>query len=116
MNKPAARISALSLSMLLFVGCATTSVAPTSSPAQQAAIALLEQGKPRDAAQQLEHMRHYLASWHTALVREDWFNGHLRAQGLGGYYGLWAFEAAAAAKHLGLERSALTHWVMPPAP
>lgn len=54
MNKPAARISALSLSMLLFVGCATTSVAPTSSPAQQAAIALLEQGKPRDAAQQLE--------------------------------------------------------------
>jgi len=54
MNKPAARISALSLSMLLFVGCATTSVAPTSSPAQQAAIALLEQGKPREAAQQLE--------------------------------------------------------------
>lgn len=54
MNKPVARISALSLSMLLFVGCATTSVAPTSSPAQQAAIALLEQGKPRDAAQQLE--------------------------------------------------------------
>ena len=40
MNKPVARISALSLSMLLFVGCATTSVAPTSSPAQQAAIAL----------------------------------------------------------------------------
>ena len=69
-----------------------------------------------DAAQQLEHLRHYLASWHGALVREDWFNGHLRAQGLGGYYGLWAFEAAAAAKHLGLERSALAHWVMPPAP
>lgn len=54
MNKPAARISALSLSMLLFVGCATTSVTPTSSPAQQAAIALMEQGKPREAAQQLE--------------------------------------------------------------
>ena len=54
MNKSAARISALSLSMLLFVGCATTGVAPTSSPAQQAAIALLEQGKPREAAQQLE--------------------------------------------------------------
>lgn len=55
MNKSvAARISALSLSMLLFVGCATTSVAPTTSPAQQAAIALLEQGKPREAAQQLE--------------------------------------------------------------
>ena len=69
-----------------------------------------------DRAQQLKHLRHYLASWHGALVREDWFNGHLRAQGLGGYYGLWAFEAAAVAKHLGLERSALAHWVMPPAP
>jgi len=69
-----------------------------------------------DRAQQLEHLRHYLATWHGALVREDWFNGHLRAQGLGGYYGLWAFEAAAVAKHLGLERSALAHWVMPPAP
>lgn len=54
MNKPAARISALSLSMLLFVGCATTPVRPPSSPAQQAAITLLEQGKPREAAQQLE--------------------------------------------------------------
>ena len=69
-----------------------------------------------DTAQQLEHLRHYLASWHGALVHEDWFNGHLRAQGLGGYYGLWAFEAAAAAKQLGLDRSALAHWVMPPSP
>jgi hypothetical protein len=69
-----------------------------------------------DPAQQREHLRHYLATWHGALVREDWFNGHLRAQGLGGYYGLWAFEAAAVAKRLGLDRGALTHWVMPPAP
>ena len=69
-----------------------------------------------DTAQQLEHLRHYLASWHGALVHEDWFNGHLRAQGLGGYYGLWAFEAAAVAKQLGLDRSALAHWVMPPSP
>ncbi|MDO8033658.1 DUF1911 domain-containing protein [Janthinobacterium sp. SUN128] len=69
-----------------------------------------------DPAQQREHLRHYLATWHGALVREDWFNGHLRAQGLGGYYGLWAFEAAAAAKQLGLDRGALAHWVMPPAP
>ena len=69
-----------------------------------------------DRAQQLEHLRQYLASWHTALVREDWFNGHLRAHGLGGYYGLWAFEAAAVAKQLGLDRSALAHWVMPPSP
>ena len=69
-----------------------------------------------DPAQQLEHLRQYLASWHGALVHEDWFNGHLRAHGLGGYYGLWAFEAAAVAKHLGLERSALAHWVMPPSP
>jgi hypothetical protein len=39
--------------------------------------------------------------WHQALVREDWFNGHLRTQGLGGYYGLWAFEAAAVAQRTG---------------
>lgn len=69
-----------------------------------------------DQAQRLEHLQQYLASWHGALVREDWFNGHLRAQGLGGYYGLWAFEAAAVAKQLGLDRGALVHWVMPPAP
>ncbi|MDO8065297.1 PoNe immunity protein domain-containing protein [Janthinobacterium sp. SUN206] len=69
-----------------------------------------------DRAQQLEHLQQYLAGWHGALVREDWFNGHLRAQGLGGYYGLWAFEAAAVAQRLGLERGALAHWVMPPTP
>ncbi|MGK5019754.1 PoNe immunity protein domain-containing protein [Janthinobacterium sp. LB2P10] len=67
-------------------------------------------------AQQLEHLQHYVRTWHAALVQEDWFNGHLRAQGLGGYYGLWAFEAAAVAKHLQLERSALAHWVMPASP
>ena len=69
-----------------------------------------------DATQQLAHLRHYLASWHAALVQEDWFNGHLRAQGLGGYYGLWAFEAAAVARRLGLDRGALAHWLMPPSP
>ncbi|MGK5050695.1 PoNe immunity protein domain-containing protein [Janthinobacterium sp. RB2P8] len=69
-----------------------------------------------DPAQQLEHLRQYLASWHGALVHEDWFNGHLRAHGMGGFYGLWAFEAAAVAKQLGLDRGALVHWVMPPSP
>lgn len=69
-----------------------------------------------DRAQQLEHLRQYLAGWHAALVQEDWFNGHLRAQGLGGYYGLWAFEAAAAAKQLGLRHGDLRHWLMPPSP
>ncbi|MCG8277755.1 penicillin-binding protein activator [Stenotrophomonas sp. NLF4-10] len=54
MNKPAARITTLSLSLLLLAGCATTGMAPTASPGQQAAIALLDQGKPREAAQQLE--------------------------------------------------------------
>ncbi|NBV15049.1 PoNe immunity protein domain-containing protein [Janthinobacterium sp.] len=69
-----------------------------------------------DPAQQLAHLRHYLATWHPALVQEDWFNGHLRTQGPGGYYGLWAFEAAAVAQRLGLDRSALVHWLMPPEP
>jgi outer membrane PBP1 activator LpoA protein len=54
MNKRFARISALSLLALLFAGCATTSVTQTASPAQSAALALLDQGKPREAAQQLE--------------------------------------------------------------
>ncbi|MBN6150009.1 penicillin-binding protein activator [Xanthomonas sp. AmX2] len=54
MNKRFARISALSLLALLFAGCATTRVTPSASPARSAANALLEQGKPREAAQQLE--------------------------------------------------------------
>lgn len=54
MNKPVARISALSLSLLLFAGCATTSVQPAASPARQASLALIEQGNAREAAQQLE--------------------------------------------------------------
>lgn len=78
--------------------------------------ALIDCLDANEPAQQLQHLRHYLASWHGALVQQDWFNGHLRAQGLGGYYGLWAFEAAAVAKQLGLERGALAHWVMPPSP
>ncbi|MDG2525722.1 penicillin-binding protein activator [Stenotrophomonas sp. HITSZ_GD] len=54
MNNRFARISALSLLLALCAGCATGSLAPQASPAQAAAIALLEQGKPREAAQQLE--------------------------------------------------------------
>lgn len=55
MNKPAARISALSLSLMLLAGCATTSLTSTpDSPAQSQALALIEQGKPHDAALQLE--------------------------------------------------------------
>ena len=51
MNKPAARFSALSLSLMLLAGCATTSLTSTpDSPAQGQALALIEQGKPRDAA------------------------------------------------------------------
>lgn len=54
MNKRVARISALSLAVLLIAGCATSSVSPSASPAQSAALGLLEQGQPREAAQQLE--------------------------------------------------------------
>ncbi len=55
MNKRLARISALSLVAMLAAGCATSSVTPIASPTQAAALALLEQGKPREAAQQLEN-------------------------------------------------------------
>jgi len=54
MNKRFARIFALSLVVMLTAGCATASLTQTASPAQAAAIALLEQGKSREAAQQLE--------------------------------------------------------------
>ncbi|KRG39273.1 LppC family lipoprotein [Stenotrophomonas panacihumi] len=54
MNNRFARISALSLLLALCAGCATSSLAPQASPAQAAAFSLLEQGKPREAAQQLE--------------------------------------------------------------
>lgn len=55
MNKPVVRISALSLSLMLLAGCATTSfTSAPESPAQSQALALIEQGKPRDAAVQLE--------------------------------------------------------------
>lgn len=54
MNNRFARISALSLLLALCAGCATSSLAPQASPAQAASFALLEQGKPREAAQQLE--------------------------------------------------------------
>jgi len=54
MNNRYTRISALSLLLVLCAGCATSTLSPQASPAQAAAIALLEQGKPREAAQQLE--------------------------------------------------------------
>lgn len=54
MNNRFARISALSLLLALCAGCATSTLSPQALPAQAAAIALLEQGKPREAAQQLE--------------------------------------------------------------
>lgn len=63
MNKPVARISALSLSLslLLLGGCATTSLTSApESPAQSQALALIEQGKPRDAAVQLEALANTL--------------------------------------------------------
>jgi outer membrane PBP1 activator LpoA protein len=54
MNKRYARISALSLLVLLAAGCATSSFTQAPAPEQAAAMALLQQGKPRVAAQQLE--------------------------------------------------------------
>ena len=55
MNKPVARISLLSLSLMLLAGCATTSlVSAPDSPAQNQALQLIEQGQPREAALQLE--------------------------------------------------------------
>lgn len=55
MNKPAVRIAALSLSLLILAGCATTgSTGAPESPAQAQALQLLHQGQAREAAMQLE--------------------------------------------------------------
>lgn len=72
MNKPAARISALSLSLLLMAGCATTSLTSApESPAQAQALALIDQGKPRDAAVQLEAVANTLKGSARAAALAD---------------------------------------------
>ncbi len=78
MNKPVVRISALSLSLMLLAGCATTSftTAP-ESPAQSQALALIEQGKPRDAAVQLEALANSLrGSARSAALADAAFAWH----------------------------------------
>ncbi|QIO86941.1 LppC family lipoprotein [Stenotrophomonas rhizophila] len=78
MNKPVARISALSLSLLLLAGCATTSLTSApESPAQSQALALIEQGKPRDAAVQLEALANTLrGSARSAALADAAFAWH----------------------------------------
>ncbi|HAI47215.1 Penicillin-binding protein activator LpoA precursor [compost metagenome] len=72
MNKPVARISALSLSLLLMAGCATTSLTSApESPAQAQALALIDQGKPRDAAVQLEALANTLKGSARAAALAD---------------------------------------------
>ncbi|MCF7749464.1 penicillin-binding protein activator [Bacillus subtilis subsp. subtilis] len=72
MNKPVARISALSLSLLLLAGCATTSLTSApESPAQSQALALIDQGKPRDAAVQLEALANTLKGSARAAALAD---------------------------------------------
>ncbi|WP_457395605.1 hypothetical protein, partial [Roseateles sp. P5_E1] len=72
MNKPVARISALSLSLMLLAGCATTSLTSApESPAQSQALALIDQGKPRDAAVQLEALANTLKGSARAAALAD---------------------------------------------
>ena len=78
MNKPVVRISALSLSLMLLAGCATTSfTSAPDSPAQSQALALIEQGKPRDAAVQLEALANTLrGSARSAALADAAFAWH----------------------------------------
>ncbi|WP_317204810.1 PoNe immunity protein domain-containing protein [Janthinobacterium sp.] len=55
----------------------------------------------------------FLRAWHPALVSGTWYNGHLRANGPGGYFGLWAFEAAALAYLMDIDDSGIMHWAYP---
>lgn len=54
MKNATLRLSALSISLALLAGCATTATTPTASPAQSAALAQLDGGQPRQAAIALE--------------------------------------------------------------
>lgn len=54
MKNATLRLSALSISLALLAGCATTATTPTASPAQSAALAQLDGGQPREAAIALE--------------------------------------------------------------
>ncbi|HHW4680989.1 MAG TPA: penicillin-binding protein activator, partial [Xylella taiwanensis] len=53
MNQRFVKVSMLLLATLLVAGCVTTST-QVFLPRQSAGVVLLEQGKPREAAQQLE--------------------------------------------------------------
>ncbi|KRG76029.1 lppc lipoprotein [Stenotrophomonas ginsengisoli] len=54
MKNATLRLSALSISLALLAGCATTATTPSASPAQSAALAQLDGGQPREAAIALE--------------------------------------------------------------
>ncbi|MDC8758503.1 PoNe immunity protein domain-containing protein [Janthinobacterium fluminis] len=58
-------------------------------------------------------IKQFLQAWHPELVSYTWYNGHLRSNGLGGYSGLWAFEAAALAYLLDIDDAGIQHWAYP---
>jgi len=65
------------LAALLAAGCASVSTAPTASPEQAAALALLEQGQAREAAQRLEALAGAASgSQRNALLADAAFAWH----------------------------------------
>lgn len=105
MTSTSLRLSALSIALATLTGCATTTVSAPASPAQNAAIAQLEGGQPRQAAVALETQAAGLrgAARSQALADAAWA-WHLagdsaRAQSLLGQLNVRHLSGASAQRH-----------------
>lgn len=77
---------------------------------------LLQVFYEEDAKKTLELVQQYLKQWYPAMkYHPRWYDEHLHInkQGYAGYYGYWAFEAAAVVYLLDLDDSQINHLVYP---
>ncbi len=69
-----------------------------------------------DEQKTLDLLQQYLKQWYPAMKDHPrWYDEHLKInkQGYAGYYGYWAFEAAAVVYLLDLDDSQINHLVYP---
>jgi hypothetical protein len=77
---------------------------------------LLQVFYEEDEQKTLDLLRQYLKQWYPAMKDHPrWYEAHLRInkEGYAGYYGYWAFEAAAVVYLLDLDDSQIDHLVYP---
>ncbi|WNY28416.1 hypothetical protein MmiEs2_06010 [Methanimicrococcus stummii] len=79
-------------------------------------INLLNVTADTPAAEKIEDMKLYLKEWYSEMEQTAFYDSHLEqaADGSGGYYGYWAFEAGAIAYLYDLDDSAFAdHLIYP---